>query len=907
MNALAWWLMRHPLIAVALHLAVTVVLAAFGLGIRFDNAVGSLRFTDHPDAVFYERARAEFGSDDVAVIGVGAYDLFTVQTIEKIARVTDALASLDGVERVVSLTNAPDPTATSGSGAGARLLPRVPPSPSDLARLRQKIESIPLYRDHLVARDLRGAAIHVFFKPLSDVEYRDFQIDRRIEEILAAARGTFHHSGTLHLRQAAADLMRAELLRLTPMAMAVMTAVMWLCFWSVRGVVFAALSVGMALVWTLGLMVLAGRSLSLGTMVLPPLLIVIGSVYAIHVLARYVQRSGEDVEGEGSAARLAGVMAPVTLSALTTMVGFASLMLSPVAMVRDLGLFASVGVFFCAVSSLTFLPAALRLSGLWEGAGITSAIAEALTRVLTWLGGRAHVWRRGVRWTAGGIAVLALAGAARIHVDSNLLASFEPLSKVRRDSEIVNERIAGAAPFFIVMDAGEAGAVMRWEVLRQIKKLQAFVAALPGVRSTLSIADYIDLYGGGDVPWSDAARVEALAVSIGSGQAPLGAVVSDDLRRASIVVRSALSSSSEVENTLAAIEAYVAQNLPASLRVRPTGNLVLLVGSTSEVVAAQMRSLALALLVIFAVLAVMFLSVRIGFLAVIPNAVAILVFFGIMGWSGISLNLATSLIAAIALGVAVDSTVHYLWRLNTVLKNEADPAAASIRSLHGAGPSLVLATTALVVGFLTFTYSDFVPFRELGALAAGTMVAALAGNLVLLPALMAGTKVITLWDLVAVRLGEDPARTIPLFRGVGAAEARIVVLMGELGHFRAGETIVRRGECGSDMYVILEGKARVMVDKMGVPAAIAELQRGDVFGEMAVVRHDARSADVVACGPVEVLAFSQRCFERLQDRYPRIAAKLLLNLSRILADRLQRMTESKVEVERQPLPAPGAQ
>lgn len=892
MEAFARWLMRHPLVAVAAHAAVTLALAVFALQIRFENTLGSLLPADHPDVVFYEQARADFGSDDVAVIGVGAHDLFTPQSITKIAQVTDELAKIDGVERVVSITNAPDPTAVAGD-TPVRLLQNIPPSPDDLVALQEKLQSIPLYRNNLVAEDLHGAAINVFFRPLSDREYRDLDIDRRIEETLATARGTFHHTGILHLRHAAADLMREDLLWFTPIAMVVMIAVLWLSFWSVRGVALPVLSVAMTLVWTLGVMVLAGKSLSLGTIVLPPLLVVIGSVYAIHVLARYFQPGEEEGADETGAGALAGILAPMLLSALTTMIGFASLMLNPITVVRDLGLFAVIGVFFCALSSVTFLPAALKLSGLSQGAGITSAIAGALSRSLTWVGEHANASRRYVIWAAAIIAAITLAGALRIRVDSNLLDTFDLESKIRRDSEMVNEHIAGTAPFFLVVDAGEAGALKRWDVLKQIRGLQEFVATLPGVRSTLSIADYIDLYGGGGAElWDDAERVEAVAASVGSTKAPLGAVVTDDLRRGNVTVRTSLLSSSAVEETIAAINAYVAQNLPATLRVRPTGNLVLMAGSTSGIVAAQMRSLTLALLVIFAVMAVMFLSVKIGFLAIVPNVVAVVAFFGAMGWLGISLNLGTSLIAAIALGVAVDSTIHYMSRLNTSLKGEGDPASASVRSLRSVGPAIVLTTGALVVGFLTFTFSEFVPIRELGMLAAGTMVAAMIANIGLLPALVAGTKVITLWDLVAVRLGENPTETIPLFRGFGPGEARIVVLMGELGHFEAGELIVRRGEAGHDMYVILDGTTRVVVDKAGAPTSIAELQRGEVFGEMALVRHDARSADVVASGPVDVLAFNEQCFARLQDRYPRVAAKLLLNLSRILSDRLQRMTEA---------------
>jgi CRP-like cAMP-binding protein len=127
---------------------------------------------------------------------------------------------------------------------------------------------------------------------------------------------------------------------------------------------------------------------------------------------------------------------------------------------------------------------------------------------------------------------------------------------------------------------------------------------------------------------------------------------------------------------------------------------------------------------------------------------------------------------------------------------------------------------------------------------------------------------------------------------MGPGEARIVVLMGELRHFEPGQAIVRRGESGHEMYVILEGTTEVQVGSDGAAKTVAELRRGEVFGEMALVRHDARTADVVAASAVDVLAFNEQSFERLQERYPRVAAKLLLNLSRILSDRLQRMTDA---------------
>jgi len=286
--------------------------------------------------------------------------------------------------------------------------------------------------------------------------------------------------------------------------------------------------------------------------------------------------------------------------------------------------------------------------------------------------------------------------------------------------------------------------------------------------------------------------------------------------------------------------------------------------------------------------------VKVGFLAMIPNVLPIVVFFGVMGWTGIYLNLGTSLIAAIALGIAVDSTIHYMARLNQELRGETDQTAAIVRTLASVGVPIVYAMLALFLGFMVFGLSSFVPVQNFGILASVTMVTALAANLVLLPALLATTKIITIWDLLGVRLGNDPARTIPLFAGLRPAQARIVVLMGEMRRFGRGDTIVRRGDQGREMFVIIRGVTEVWAGSDHDRKRVAQHQRGDVFGEMALVRHNERSADVVAASDVELLAVDERFLERIQRRYPRIASKVFLNLTRILSDRLQSTTDKYV-------------
>ncbi|TMB00016.1 MAG: cyclic nucleotide-binding domain-containing protein [Deltaproteobacteria bacterium] len=918
MARFARWLVRYPVVFVAANLLVTAVLGVFALRIRIESSLESVLPAGDPKVEYYTRVRATFGSDDVGVVGVRADDIFAPATIGKIARVTDALGRISGVERVLSIANAVDPAEDVFKPP--RLLPNIPPSSVEVQELKQKLRSTPLYGKNLVADDFKGAAINVFFRNLTDAEYLDLGIDEKIRGVLAAENGPerFFYTGAAHVKQAAVELMRRDLFRFTPIALVVILAVLWLSFWTVRGVVLPVVSVVMALVWTLGALVLDGKALTLGTFVLPPLLLVVGSSYAIHVMARYYEQVDLRAPRDELVMRaFMRVWLPLLISAVVTAIGFGSLGVNRITAIRDLGLFAVVGIACLTCTSLGFLPAALELLGTEPRTARSGKISPRLSRALTRLGQHAYASRAKILAGAAVLCVVGFLGALAIHVDSDFLYYFDEKSEVRVDTETINREIVGSNPFYIVIEGPSPGFLKRWEVLKEIKDLQKFLAGLPGITSSISLVDYMELLesglnrtGAGDLVIDEDGNIvpapkprsfleepknlEPVLSMIATSPATFKSVVTEDFGETNILVRTNLSGSRRIEETLARIRDWDAAHFPAEVRLHLTGNLVLLSGTASDIVKGQIESLSLALGIIFVVLALMFLSARIGFFAILPNVVPIVLFFGTMGWLGILLNLGTSLIAAIALGIAVDSTIHYMARLNLELRGETDQVAALVRTVRTVGVPIVYTTVALFLGFLTFGFSSFVPIQNFGILTGFTMAASLGANLVLLPALLATTKVITLWDLVGVKLGQEPARTIPLFAGLRPGQARIVVLMGELKRFAPGEMVVRRGELGDEMYVIIRGRAEVWAGDGQERRRVAEHRRGDVFGEMGLVRHTERSADVVAAGDLEVLAVDERFLRRIQLRYPRIASKVFLNLTRVLSDRLQRTTEQYV-------------
>ncbi len=917
-------IVNKPQLVLLLLVLLTVFFGVHARHLRIDSSVEHLLATNDPNKAYAEKIRGLFGSDDKGVIGLVTDNIYIPTILEKLKRLTTQVEKVDGVQSVLSLTNVVDPIANALEPP--LLIPQIPTTPDALAALRKKVEENPIYLN-LASRDGKGAALIISFKNLTDEEFAEKQIDEKLQEIIERERGTdeIYLTGMQNIKINSVKLMQQDLKTFVPLSLAVIIAVLAICFRNLRGIFLPLLSVLCGVIWTLGVMALVNAPITIGTLVLPSLLIVIGSTYSIYVIAQYEEEAEHGGDPKDVALRsLARVSVPVTVAALTTIVGFITLLVNRIGTIRALGLYAAVGFASVTIIVLTLIPAALALLPLPRPSQ-TASKGGWLNGVLANIAQFDHDHQKLIIIAAGLLTLPCLWGITRIRVDSNFLQFFKADSPVRRANEIISEKIGGTQIFYVVVESGMRDGVKSWDVLRRIKGLQRYLTSLPGVDQTLSLVDYCELFdkaiqsGGTDsndiivegsepsspatapatpgvllaTLWEKPEQIDPpdqlrSVMQIVSGiPKTLSSVVTSDFSTANILVRTRLTSSSDIIRTADAVEAYARVHFPLEVTVRPTGNLILLNKATEDIVWGQVESLGLALVMILIVLSLMFLSIKVGFLSLIPNLLAVVIFFGAMGWAGVTLNLGTSIIASIAIGIAVEDAIRYLARLSSEIRTTHDQERAIFQTVATVGKPIIYASAALGLGFLTLLFSNFVPIQKFGLLTSITIAAALVNDLVLLPALLATTRIITLWDLLYLKLGKDPHKTIPLFDGLRPSQAKIVTLMGELKKFAKGEHIIRTGEKGEEMYLLLTGAADVIINPTTQARRVRTLQRGEVLGEMALIGDHVRTADVVATDDVEVLAVNERFLARMQQRYPRIGAKIFLNLAKILSHRLQ--------------------
>jgi preprotein translocase subunit SecF len=256
-------------------------------------------------------------------------------------------------------------------------------------------------------------------------------------------------------------------------------------------------------------------------------------------------------------------------------------------------------------------------------------------------------------------------------------------------------------------------------------------------------------------------------------------------RRTAILVRTSITGSSELGAAIDDVEAFVQRELSRDLLVTPTGESILIAQASDTISRELMTSLTWVLLAIFGFISLLFYSFKAGVLAMVPNLLPVLVNFGFMGLAGIPLSTATFPVAIIALGIAVDDTIHLMVRFAKELKGTSDNERALKRTIVRELQPVLTTSVALMVGFSTLLVGQFASTVQFGILATLAMLSALLTDLFLTPVLLRTTPLISAWDMLRMKISDQVMERSPLFSGLRRGEVKRVALLGDVRHLAA--------------------------------------------------------------------------------------------------------------------------
>jgi diguanylate cyclase (GGDEF)-like protein len=895
------WTLRRPLTVISIIVAITLFFAWQIRNLEFKTSIYDLQIENLPETARYEDFKKLFGSDEIIRVVVKCENVFDSLTFRKIEKLAEDAAQIDGVRRVISLPGIKKAVDLSGDWP--------------MEKFYAVVSGVDLFKNNLFSDDAKTTALTLV---LDDEAVAETVINSVEQLIRANSKDmSLYQIGMPVVSEALVEFTEKDFARLPPITLALIVIILFCLFRKLRYILIPLACVGLALIWTLGLMAFLQIPLSMLTMIVPVFLIAVGTAYCLHIVSEYIACSKRaDSPKEVTFLTFSNITFPTVLAVLTTVIGLGSLLVNRIQMIQEFAVFSCFGMVSMLIIVLTFLPAVL--SRIPVSATTSKEKVGASTLYRRYIEGilKLNLKYQKITFPILGVLVLiCLLGIFRIRVETNPVGYLKEDTEVKRNFNDIYQRLSGSFPINVVMGTPQADYFEDPEHLADIERLEAFLEKLPGVDKTISFADYLKLVNyalNRFEPQYYALPQEAFEVRMlinnyttMLGEDMLTRFMSPDFSTVNILLMTHISSSKAFLQIREEILAHAKQNFSKDLVWDVTGLGMTISVSSHLLTAGQIKSLAITMVLVFGMMFALFLSSKVGLIAIVPNLFPIIVNFGIMGWFGVELSMVTSLIASIAIGLAVDDTIHYLFRYNREFKTDLDEKRAIKDTLIHVGKPITFTTVTICVGFSILLLSSFKPTAIFGVMMVITLLSALVGDLILLPSLIQHVEVVTLWDLLRLKLGKEPPEGIPLFKGLSHTQVHYIIMAGSLTKIDAGEILFHKGDPSDSMYAIVSGTMDVLdpagdgqsQQGLGNHKLLNQLKTGDVLGEMGFLRSLPRSASVIATQPVELLKINWKMIKRLQWLYPPTAHRFFFNLMTLICDRLENLTECFSEIK----------
>ncbi|MES9946841.1 MAG: MMPL family transporter [Candidatus Thiodiazotropha sp.] len=869
--------------------------------LRVEITAEGMMVNNPPAIAEYQRTMDTFGSENITVIYLEDPNLFEPENLSAIRQALKVIEAIPHVSRTVSLFSVHYLRTVDGYIYTDPYLKSIPQTREAADALIQAALINPLIERNLLSRNGSVMAINLFF----DMEHYHrgfdeevaFALDDAIKPLQQRFRQVFH-LGDPSVRKDISEQIRSDQRLILPLALMVLVVTLALTQRHWLAPMIPLLTAGMSVVWILGLMAVLAIPVNVMTSIVPALLIIVGSTEDIHLLSEYqaaIRKGKKHLAAIKLMAKYMGIA--IVLTFVTTFMGFLSISLNRIDLLQQFGLITALGLAMNFLVTITLVPACLQLTR-QLGLETLSTTHYPFASFTTWLYQQLSRYPKAIIGSILMLMAVCLLWATQIKVNNNVMDYFDHRSEVPQQAKFLHQNLSGMDALSIVL-SGTQGTFLQVPYLEELDRLQDYLDETGHFDKSFSFADFIGVvHSGIDGEWPGTIYLPARNEVVKEYMSLLdhvnaAAFVSADYSQARVLVRHAISSSHELNEAVDEVKQYAEQWMDPTLDVMITGSSYLNSQAVDYMADGQARSLLLMLFVIFLLVALLFMNIKAGLIAVIANLFPIVVLFGVMGMFGIALDTGTTMVGAIALGICVDHTMHFMARYQRLAKNCRSGSEALVQVIQQESTPIITTALALAAGFATLTLSNFPPVTLFGLLSALVMCLALLGTFVLIPLMLRNTRLISVWDLLSLHLRRDVLDKCQLLKGMRPWQVRKLVAVSHIREYEPDEAILLQGTSYDTMLVLLKGQAEAWRTRHdGSTYLVSSYEPGGVFGVSSLVTNRERLADVVAVGNVQALSLRWESIHRIARLYPRIASRFHENLSTIIAKRLFHETDS---------------
>lgn len=698
----------------------------------------------------YQLLEDEFGRDDNTIlIGFSAETIFTSQILSDIKSLTSRFEQIQFIESVRSITNAEKIENVNDQLTFSPYIETIPESEVDLTDLRRSLTDDPFLSGLLINREGNTAAFVLSIREDDNTYPNRNLIIKSINDITEeyANRYNFHKSGIPFFRNQYVNLLNGEIFIYIGLSSVLIILLLWYLYRSIWGVLFPMIIVWTTLLFTVAIIHLTGGYLEIMSSTIAPILLCVGVADAIHMISKYDDaRESGLVKRESILEMLSTLGSATFLTSVTTAIGFASLLSSSVVPMAKFGAYTATGVLLAYVVTIFFLPVALSKSRKKrvfneKSGSFYPAISKVLNRVTAL--NRLHFKK--ILWLGFGGTLLLTLGIKNVDVDGKVFDDLGDDTELMQDSRFFSDRLSPQFPLEFIIDTGEPEAALSLDMMQRLDELEQYllefdeIHRVAGLHQLIKEVEFVFREDNGaehsrSLPGSDSA-ISQYVLLLEINDAPeLERLVDFDYRNLRVTAFTEDVGSKRINVMREEIRSYISEQF-SSEDVTMTGTTILSADLTEKIVYSLAWSILIAVAAISLIMALLFRNLKMVIISLVPNLIPLLAIAGVMGFLNVDIKPSTAVIFTIALGIAVDDSIHYLARFRIeYLKSGSLNAALSTTTVK-TGRAIIVTSLILIAGFGTLITSAFTSTAMMGILVCTTIFVAVIADLFILPSL----------------------------------------------------------------------------------------------------------------------------------------------------------------------------
>jgi hydrophobe/amphiphile efflux-3 (HAE3) family protein len=749
---------EKPLVVILIIiLSMAVGIFAIASNAKLETNLNNYMPSSHPAFAYSDEIEALFGIEEMILIAIEhPTTIFNESSLTKIRDITVDLPNQFSEIEEDSITSLYTADNIVGSDWGLEVESfygdSIPSTAEELESLKEKVTSNEMVYGRNVSKD--NTASLIIIKLNSGTDAKSFQ--KSLTAYLKEWEGpeTIYVAGRPVVEGALAELGPADMARMFPIVMVVMIIVLLILLRSVRDTILNLVIVLIGTVSAFGSMALLKVPVYAVDTMIPVMLIAIGVAYGIHMhnaIHNAVLENPSIGKDELINKVLKAMIRPVFMAALTTAIGFISLMTSQVLPVRYFGLFSSIGVMVEMILALILFPISIKLLGipkkraskkikeekslsLWQGKGSWGKFVLRKSSIIIVL--------------SVIVATLGIVGTQKVWIDTSFLANFEDDSEIVKTDNFVNNKFGGTSSLNVIISADEPDAFKNPALLKAISKMQDDVLTNENVGSSFALTDFVKRMNKvmhdnktemAVIPDNQELVAQYLLLYEFSGDPKaLESVIDYDYQTANVTFQLKSDSSAVMDQIISIVDQHKESLTALNTSVHYAGNGYKAFVFSELLLEGQIASLLLSFVIVAILLTLLFKNILVGIIGVIPIAITATINFGVMGLFNVPLSSATALISSIAVGIGVDYAIHLIEHYRNRRLEGYSIIKATFASIHNTGRAIIYNAFAVMGGFAVLIFSVFPPNRQVGTLIVLNMATSALGTLsILLVAIIA--------------------------------------------------------------------------------------------------------------------------------------------------------------------------